>query len=134
MKEYGQMNRREAREKAFQILFQLDINDSATEEVIRDFLKKEKEDAYLKSVAEGVLMNRKEIDERISDKLKNWSFDRLASVEKTTLRIATYEMYYIDGIPLKVTINEAVELAKKYGESSSGKFVNGVLSRMNEEK
>ncbi|TXL67938.1 transcription antitermination factor NusB [Cerasibacillus terrae] len=128
------MNRREAREKAFQILFQLDINDSATEEVIRDFLKKEKEDAYLKSVAEGVLMNRKEIDERISDKLKNWSFDRLASVEKTTLRIATYEMYYIDGIPLKVTINEAVELAKKYGESSSGKFVNGVLSRMNEEK
>jgi len=128
------MNRREAREKAFQILFQLDINDSATEEVIRDFLKKEKEDAYLKSVAEGVLMNRKAIDERISDKLKNWSFDRLASVEKTTLRIATYEMYYIDGIPLKVTINEAVELAKKYGESSSGKFVNGVLSSKNEEK
>lgn len=81
------MNRREAREKAFQILFQLDINDSATEEVIRDFLKKEKEDAYLKSVAEGVLMNRKEIDERISDKLKNWSFDRLASVEKKLLYV-----------------------------------------------
>lgn len=124
------MNRRTAREKAMQILFQLDINDSSTAEAIEDFLGTDKGDQFLTTLVEGVTEHTVAIDDIIKKHLENWTIDRIASVEKTILRISIYEINYLDDIPISVSINEAVELAKKYGDEMSGKFVNGVLSKI----
>lgn len=124
------MNRRTAREKAMQILFQHDFNDIDLEEAIEEFLEPEEHDEYLVQLIHGVKEHIKEIDAMINEYLVNWTIERIASVEKTVLRIATYEFNYLDDIPTSVSINEAIELAKKFGDEKSGKFVNGVLSKI----
>lgn len=124
------MNRRTAREKAMQILFQLDMNESNPTEAIKSFVGEQKVNELLYILVEGVSENHQKIDHIISTHLENWSIDRIASVEKAILRIATYEIKYVDTIPESVSINEAVELAKKYGDDSSSKFINGVLSKI----
>src|SRR5699024_7699582 len=124
------MKRHEAREKAFQTLFQIDINDIEPVIAINNILEYEKNDAFLTYLVEGVINNKQSIDKTISEHLENWSLPRLASVERTVLRIATFEIIYSEDIPENVSINEAVELANKYGEEKSGKFVNGVLSKI----
>lgn len=116
------MKRHEAREKAFQTLFQLDINDVNIE--IKN------DDPYLESVVRGVIENVDKLDLLISIHLENWALERLPYAERTILRIATYEIEYLDDIPINVSINEAVELAHKYGDEKSGQFVNGVLSKI----
>ncbi|WP_339228083.1 transcription antitermination factor NusB [Oceanobacillus sp. FSL K6-2867] len=124
------MKRHTAREKAFQILFQLDINDNEPQELIRDFLENEEPDAFLKGLVEGVTAHKFDIDSIISENLENWTLNRVASVERTILRIATYELRYMEDIPNNVSINEAVELGNTYGDDKSGKFINGVLSKI----
>ncbi|SHF59649.1 transcription antitermination factor NusB [Ornithinibacillus halophilus] len=124
------MKRHAAREKAFQILFQLDMNDSDSYVAIQDLLNEEENDRFLHQLVEGVYENKSVIDETITNHLENWSIKRVATVERAVLRIATYELKYLDDIPENVSINEAVELAKKYGDDKSGKFVNGVLSKI----
>jgi len=124
------MKRHEAREKAFQTLFQIDINDIEPVIAINNILENEKNDAFLTYLVEGVINNKQSIDETISEHLENWSLSRLASVERTVLRIATFEILFAEDIPENVSINEAVELANKFGEEKSGKFVNGVLSKI----
>jgi len=124
------MNRRTAREKAMQILFQLDMNKSNPKEAINNFLGEQEINEFLSHLVEGVSKHCIVIDRIISDHLDKWTIDRIASVEKTILRIATYEIKYLDDIPKSVSINEAVELAKKYGDDHSGKFINGVLSKI----
>jgi transcription antitermination protein NusB len=124
------MKRHEAREKAFQILFQLDMLEEDTEQIIQESLEEEQHDEFLRQLVNGVTKEKQIIDEAISANLENWSLNRLPAVEKTVLRIATYEIKYLDDIPDNVSINEAVELAKRYGDEKSGKFVNGVLSKV----
>lgn len=124
------MNRRTAREKAMQILFQLDMNDQNLTESIENFIRDKPYNPYLIKLIDGVSTHVSDIDQTITEHLENWSLDRIASVEKTILRIATYEINYLNDIPNNVSINEAVELAKKYGEEKSGQFVNGVLSKI----
>ncbi|MFS0672772.1 transcription antitermination factor NusB [Ornithinibacillus sp. 179-J 7C1 HS] len=124
------MKRHEAREKAFQILFQLDMLEEDLETTIEERLNDEEKDDFLQTLVLGVVKERQAIDENISAKLEKWSFHRLPSVEKTVLRIATFELKHIEDIPDNVSINEAVELAKMYGDEKSGKFVNGVLSKI----
>ena len=124
------MKRRAAREKAFQILFQMDMNDIAPQEAIEHVLEHDLHDSHLTQLVHGVTEQRKEIDARIAEHLENWRIDRLPSVEKALLRIATYEMFYDIDTPHGVAINEAVEIANRYGEEKSGKFINGVLSKM----
>ncbi|MBU5466358.1 transcription antitermination factor NusB [Virgibacillus sp. MSJ-26] len=124
------MKRHEAREKAFQTLFQIDINDIEPVIAINNILENDKNDAFLTYLVEGVINNKQSIDEAISEHLENWSLSRLASVERTVLRIATFEILCAEDIPENVSINEAVELANKFGEEKSGKFVNGVLSKI----
>ncbi|WP_284140359.1 MULTISPECIES: transcription antitermination factor NusB [unclassified Virgibacillus] len=123
------MNRRTAREKAFQVLFQLAMNETNTMGLISESLQKEEQDNFLTMLTEGVASNLKEIDQLISEHLEKWSFQRIAAVERTILRIAAYEIQFMEDIPFNVSINEAVELANKYGDDRSGKFVNGVLSK-----
>ncbi|MBH0229828.1 transcription antitermination factor NusB [Halobacillus yeomjeoni] len=124
------MKRRTAREKAFQALFQINNNDINTDEAIQHVVEDAAVDEFLHQLVHGVIDHRDELDEWISDNLDNWSFNRLPKVEKTVLRMAAYEFKYNDDVPGQVAINEAVELAKIFGEEDSGKFVNGVLSKM----
>lgn len=127
------MNRHTAREKAFQALFQMDINEMDANEAIENILEEEDgqvHDAFLDQLVFGVKENQEVIDEQISSHLEKWSFNRIASVEKTIMRIAVYEMKYQEDIPDKVSINEAIELAKTFGDDKSGSFVNGVLKKM----
>lgn len=124
------MNRRTAREKAMQILFQLDMNEQHITESLEHFIDDQPKNPYLTTLVEGVSKHIAHIDQTIHNNLEHWSLDRVATVEKTLLRIATFEIKYLDDIPEHVSINEAVELAKKYGEEKSGSFVNGVLSKL----
>ncbi|WP_138415867.1 transcription antitermination factor NusB [Aquibacillus sediminis] len=124
------MKRRAAREKAFQILFQMDINEIEPAQAIEHVVEEEEVDSFLELLVHGVTEHQQAIDTKISDHLENWTLDRLASVEKVLLRIATYEMFYGAETPQGVAINEAVELANRYGDDNSGKFINGVLSKM----
>ncbi|MGP4107312.1 transcription antitermination factor NusB [Virgibacillus sp. L01] len=124
------MNRHSAREKAFQVLFQLGINDNNPDKAVEEHLETAEIDAFLMSLVKGVTENKAALDDVISMNLENWTIDRIASVEKTILRIAILEINYIDDIPTNVSINEAVELANMYGDEKSGKFVNGVLSKI----
>lgn len=124
------MKRHTAREKAFQILFQMDLNDLDPNEVLKEQNDTEEIDSFLEGLVQGVAAHREIIDALISKHLENWTIQRIASVEKTILRIATYEITYLEDIPTSVSINEAVDLANKYGDEKSGKFVNGVLSKI----
>lgn len=124
------MKRRTAREYALQILFPIDINFKQPTEAIQDFLESDDIDPFLFRLVDGVITHLEKIDSIISDHLENWTFDRIATVEKTILRIATYEMNYEEDIPPEVSVSEAIEIAKKFGDEKSSKFINGVLSKM----
>lgn len=124
------MNRRTAREKAFQILFQLDINDNEPTQAIAGFLEAEENDLFLTLLVEGVTKSKTEVDAIITNHLENWSLERLAAIERTILRVATYEIHYLEDVPTNVSINEAIELGNLYGDDKSGKFINGVLSKI----
>lgn len=124
------MNRHTAREKAFKILFQLDINDNDPTQAMENYLETTENDAFLTTLVQGVADKKEEIDSIIATNLEKWTIARIASVEKTILRVAVYEIKHLDDIPVNVSINEAVELAHTYGDEKSGKFVNGVLSKI----
>ena len=82
---------------------------------------------YLHEVVAGVLANKEAIDELVASLSEGWTLDRQPAVDRNILRIATYELKFNESIPVGVAINEAVELAKKYGTAESGKFINGIL-------
>lgn len=124
------MKRRTAREKAFQALFQTITEDIDTDEAIQHVVEDPEVDPFLKDLVHGVMDYRDDLDQWIAGHLDNWTFPRLPKVEKTVLRMAAYEMKHNEDVPTQVAINEAVELAKIFGEEDSGKFVNGVLSKM----
>lgn len=90
--------------------------------------------AYISRILGGVLSHVTELDEKISAASVNWSLERIAKVDLTILRLATYEILYEDDVPGSVAINEAVELANRYSEPSSGRFINGVLGTILRDK
>lgn len=128
--------RRRAREKALQILFQIDFGDVDIEAVLRDFWDGhptgDKVRGFAETLVKGAYANRGSIDKMIASTLKNWSLTRLNTVDRAILRFAAYELIYMPDIPPKVTINEAVEIAKTYGTEESGGFINGVLDKIRE--
>lgn len=126
------MKRRTAREKGLQALYQMDMSGAAPEDALENVLEGEPVDEYLKILITGTADNLNEIDELIKANLEKWSFDRLAKVDRNILRLAIYEMKYSDDVPLKVAINEAVELAKHFSDEKSSKFINGILSKVKE--
>lgn len=127
------MNRSEARDMAFKFLYQVEIQKENNEEAINLFfenneIKSEEEKKYILDVANGVSKNLENITELIKKNLKqDWKIERISKVTLAILKLATYEIVYAK-IPFKVVINEAVELAKKYGEDTSSAFVNGILA------
>ncbi|GAE91248.1 transcription termination protein NusB [Gracilibacillus boraciitolerans JCM 21714] len=124
------MKRRIAREKALQILFSLDTEEYNIETTLEHTLNGEERDTFLLKIVKGVAENQQHIDEKIASNLEKWSMARLAIVEKTLLRIAAYELFYLKDAPESVIINEAIEIAHVFGDEKSGKFINGVLSKM----
>jgi transcription antitermination protein NusB len=135
------MNRKKTREMAMKLLFQMTINDEKLDEVIEGLENEENnsidlKDAdmeYLKRVITGVQNNKNMLDEKIESYLKGWKINRISKIDITILRICSYEFLYEDDIPKNVSINEAIELAKKYGENKSPNFINGVLGSMIED-
>lgn len=125
------MNRRQAREQAFSLLFEKTFHEAATLEEIVDsaqIARNFEVAPFAAGVFEGVNTHKEEIDEIISSHSKNWKNERLARAVLSILRLAIYEMRWEESIPKNVSINEAVELAKIYGTKEDAAFVNGVLS------
>ena len=127
--------RSRARECALKVLYQIDITKENPREALADFFQNENLSGeimdFAKKVVEGTASERTAIDAIISKSADNWQLNRMAVVDRNILRLAAYEMLYLGGeIPVKVAINEAVELAKKYGDVDSSKFVNGVLDKI----
>ena len=127
------MNRTEARDMAFKFLYQVEVQKENNEEVVNLFFENneiESKDAqkYILDIANGVNENLENIIELIKKNLKqDWKIERISKVTLAILKLAIYEIVYAK-IPFKVVINEAVELAKKYGEDSAPAFVNGILA------
>jgi len=124
------MNRRRGRENAFQVLFSLDYEEYDANLAIENILDNET-DEFVTTLISGVIREQVAIDRKIEKHLENWSLNRLANVEKTLLRIATFEIFYELETPKGVAINEAIEIAHIYGDEKSGQFINGVLAKMN---
>ncbi len=141
------MTRREVREVAFMMLFQMEfISDVSVDDTVNqyytldaDVVDEDAEDKsvklspadrkYIQTVIDGVKEHKKDIDGIISEFAKGWSIERLIKVDVAVLRFGVFEMTYLnDKIPPEVSINEAVEISKKYGTEKSKAFVNGVLS------
>lgn len=133
-KEIQVLNRRTAREKTIQVLFQYDMSSIEIEQAKEFVLEGGKTDSFFETLVHGTIEHLNEIDEIIKQHLEKWSFERIAYVDRAILRLAVYEWKYEHDIPISVTINEAVEIAKKYGSEDSGRFVNGVLSKIMEEE
>jgi len=126
--------RRQSRETALQILYALDITRVNVREMLRDgwtekMLSPEIRD-FTTALVTGVIERRDEIDACIQECSTNWSLERIGMVERNILRFAIYELCFLPDIPPNVTINEAVEVAKKYGTDEAPAFINGILDRV----
>lgn len=125
------MKRRTAREKALQALFQIDVSSTEPSAAIEHVLEGEHNDEYLTKLVNGVIDHLDEIDQLIKANLEKWSLERLATVDRNLLRIAVFELKYVhEDVPEKVVLDEAIEIAKLYGDHQSSKFINGVLSKV----
>jgi len=127
--------RRDARERAIQLLFQLDMNPQAVDSTLRGFWHdsgaSNETIEFAESLVRGVMQNLSEIDLMIQKNTTNWDISRIGKVEKCVLRLAFYELLYRTDIPPVVSINEAIEIAKLYGGGeASGKFINGILDNI----
>ena len=125
------MKRRTAREKALQALFQIDISGVEVADAIEHVLNDGPGDKYLTQLVEGTIKHQAEIDENIKAHLEKWTIERLAPVDRGLLRLAVYELKYgEEDVPANVVLDEAIEIAKIYGDDQSSKFINGVLSKI----
>ncbi|EAF5413471.1 transcription antitermination factor NusB [Listeria monocytogenes] len=123
------MKRREAREKALQALFQIELNEMSLDQAIKNIMEDEQDD-YMEKLVEGVMANKAEIDAIIEPNLDNWRIDRLSKVDLSLLRLSVYEIKYFDDVPNRVSLNESIEIAKIYSDEKSSKFINGVLANI----
>ena len=128
------MSRKLAREMAVCFLFQVEFQKENIKEQVEDFLDSYGDSNYDKDyfleIINGVLNSQKEIDELIEKNTKGWKLDRIAKMDLPILRVAIYEIKHREDIPVGVSINEAVEIAKKYGSKDSARFINGLLGQI----
>jgi len=125
-------SRREVREKAMQVLFAYELSREDIEILLESIAGIELNDdeeqyRFAKALVYAVLKHRSEADELIREKSLHWDFDRIAVVDRVLLRMGITELLYFPEIPVKVTINECVEIAKRFSTEQSGRFVNGML-------
>ncbi|GFP24005.1 transcription antitermination protein NusB [Candidatus Hakubella thermalkaliphila] len=124
--------RHRQRKFVLDILYQADLLERKIKDVLTEELehKKEFRTDFVMSLVEGVAEKKEYIDDLIQESSRNWSLERMSIVDRNILRMAIYEILFMEDIPLKVSINEAVELAKTYGTDESGRFVNGILGNI----
>lgn len=130
------MGRRELREQIFLLLFRIEFNTMTDmPEQMRMFLeddeilRTEKDTSYIRGKYDKIMSKLTDIDAQLNEKAENWDIKRMGKVELTVLRLALYEIKYDEDVPVSVAINEAVDLAKKFGQDSSGSFVNAILAK-----
>lgn len=137
------MNRRKSRETAMKLLFEISISKESYKDAINNFREsnegeikeiKEIDMEYVEECLKTVTENLNDIDNDIQRYLINWKVERLSKIDLAILRICTYEINYVEDIPDKVSINEAVELAKKYSEDKSAAFINAAVDSMMKNK
>ncbi|GFP33871.1 transcription antitermination protein NusB [Candidatus Hakubella thermalkaliphila] len=124
--------RHRQRKFVLDILYQADLLERKIKDVLTEELehKKEFRTEFVISLVEGVAEKKEYIDDLIQESSRHWSLERMPIVDRNILRMAIYEILFMEDIPLKVSINEAVELAKPYGTDEAGRFVNGVLGNI----
>ncbi|MFA5287012.1 MAG: transcription antitermination factor NusB [Candidatus Omnitrophota bacterium] len=130
-----------SREFALQILYQVDITHDAPDVALENFWSARSQETiedklkeFTSKLVKGVVSNMDEIDKKISEYAANWHLKRMAVVDRNIMRMGCFEILYCDDIPSKVSINEAVDLAKKFSGSEAGKFVNAILDKVKIEK
>ena len=125
--------RNRAREVALQILFEDDVNPRGSAAALENFaaarLNAAELEEFALSLIQGVRRNQTELDNLLEETADNWSLQRMAATDRTVLRLGAYEILYTD-TPVRVAINEAVELAKRFGSANSAPFVNGILDKL----
>lgn len=125
------MSRKMARETAMQVYYQMEIHKEYEIGVAKTYIEgvvdNESDRKYIEDIIEIFIKNREVIDEHINDNLKGWNLERLSKIDLSILRIGLAEMLFRDDIPVKVSINEAIELGKTYGTNDSGSFISGLL-------
>jgi N utilization substance protein B len=129
--------RRRSRELALQALYQLNITKQDVTALLAQFqdhfLPGGAPDEFLRRLVLGVLKHCEELDRLIERYSENWRLDRIDVIDRNILRMALFELLYCEDIPPKVTINEAIDLGKRYGSEDSGSFINGILDRIQNE-
>ncbi|MBC2855987.1 MAG: transcription antitermination factor NusB [Cetobacterium sp.] len=129
------MSRRLAREELFKLVFEVEVNEDSLGDVLENYLSREEvqlnenERSFIVKYAKGMAENNDEVMAVLEDNISGWTFERVGNIEKALLKVSTYEILFED-TPAEIIINEAVELAKKYGDEKSHEFVNGVLAKV----
>src|SRR5690554_5187883 len=128
------MGRKQAREGTMKLIYQMEINEDFSDETISLFFENfpfdQSEKDYILDAIAKIKENKEYIDTKIKNSLVGWNINRLAKIDLAILRIALYEIFHRDDIPIEVSINEAIETAKKYSSEDSYKFINGVLGNI----
>ena len=125
-------HRRKSREVALQVLYSFEKNEIPLEELFKDEMfsgTPENQREFAKILIEGCVKYKKDLDDHIEQISQNWKLGRLAVLDHLILRMALFEMKHVEDIPAVVSINEAIDLAKKFSTPDSGRFINGVLDR-----
>ncbi len=129
--------RKRTREIAMELLYQSTMNEKSTEDLMDDYFEDNQDDliedtdmAYLEEVLEGVLKHKDQLDAFIEKYLVKWKLARISKINLSILRLGTYELLYKKDIPQKVSISEAVDMAKKFSDETAGAFINGVLDKI----
>lgn len=131
-------NRRKARELVLEALYRIEVTQDDPDDVMadiflrRDFNSEIKE--YSSRLFTATTENLKEIDSLIAEYVENWDLSRIAILDKNILRFAICELLFVEGVPVKVVLNEAIEIAKRYSTQDSGRFINGVIDRIAKER
>ena len=127
-------SRRKAREIALEALYRIEVANDDAEDILKDIFSrgKPKPDIqdYAKRLVKETTVHLRDIDKIIEEVAENWKLSRIAIIDKNILRFAICEILYFDDIPPKVSLDEAIEIAKKYSTENSGRFVNGVLDKV----
>lgn len=129
-------DRRQSRELALQALFFLDINETDADLGLKDFCLQHEDELvpavkpFFMDLVQGVLADKAHIDELMDKSARNWKISRMPVVDRNVMRVAVFELLKRPDIPASVSINEAVDIGKKYGSRDSGAFINGVLDRI----
>lgn len=128
------MSRRAARETALKVLFQVDVGKVratvALDHMLAETVAVARSESFTRQLVEGTLAHLAEVDALITRYAVDWTLDRMGNIDRNLLRLAIFEMMHVPDVPPSVAVNEAVELAKKYGDADSAKFVNGILGNV----